>query len=140
MSLYSKKCLQEISAHVNLLDLLFLKKIECHGMISISSFDCPFCSEENCLLVDEKHYYCKNCGAKGDCLTFLMATELMPFSEAIPYLAKFFKCGHALDMEDEKSEVSTDKQIIDDLRKRVRMLENMNALLKLKNECIKDTK
>lgn len=91
--LFTKESLFELSKRVDLAQVI-LREVKGKTITMdyfIADLDCPFCSEHNSsMVIKGNKYYCFNCEASGDAVTFLMTYKLMTFEKAIKYLAKMF--------------------------------------------------
>jgi len=90
MKIFSKESLAELSNNVLLNNVLecFLGDSEVEAAMY---YECPYCGA-NELLVNKNNsnYYCWECGAHGDAVSFLMNVNKLAFDEAVEVLAEMY--------------------------------------------------
>lgn len=90
---FTKGFLDKLQKKINLLSVI-APLTHIHEADDPVIADCPFHSDKGGTLIFNRkgrHYFCYECEAHGDAISFLMTHKLMTFNEAVLWLAKLYK-------------------------------------------------
>jgi len=108
MKLYTEESLKELKEEIDLPRVLNALGYDKSYYTPV--YDCPFCSQENSLVLDsdDTRYYCFECEAKGDAIELIMSGWGQSFEDAVNFLSIMFNC--LLDISEPNEEATPEKK------------------------------